>query len=141
VTLLVAVAVPFCCCSFRSWLGAQATCHRGVPLVASAAAPNDELPPCHRHLKGVATVEKDDTDPATPEVPRGDPDGPCTCGKHYIGAEPISIDFTASPLIAVLPVGAPDLTTTAFAVRAAPHGLVPPRPQTSLLRLHCALLV
>lgn len=145
VSLLLAVTIPLCCCSFRSWLGGQSGCHGGRSLVESAAAPNDALPACHRHAQAKGPGEDGtDTSPGSPGGPTEEPDGPCTCGKHYTGTSGIEkpgADLSPPVLVAVLPIVAPDLTGAALAVRTARHGHVPLRPQTSLLRLHCALVV
>lgn len=145
ISLLLAVVIPLCCCSLKSWLGGQAACHGGIPLVVPTGAPDDPLPGCHRHAKAEALGdEKTEPPPAFPSEPMESPAGPCTCGKHYIGSSGVEKpgpDLSPPVVLAVIPVLAPDLAGAALAVGAARHGQPPLQPQTSLLRLHCALIL
>lgn len=142
VSLLLVVAIPFCCCSFKSWLGGQAGCH-GVGI---SDASGESLPACHRCDTTAKTPNSDgaDTQPRAPGEPTREPEGSCACGKHYTsqsGVEKPGAEVSPPILVAVLPETVPQLARAAFATRGLRFGHVPPRPQTALLRLHCALIV
>lgn len=142
--LLLAVVVPFCCCNLHSLLTACEAC---APACAdrhghTAAATG----PTH-HDQGHGDGRGGDSDSKTRhhETPsQGDPQN-CTCGKHdakMLSGEKPTIDLpTAVPVAIhnwiVMPLSA------AEPLRAFTNGEVWAfaRPPTSLLRMHCALIV
>lgn len=142
VSLLLAVAIPFCCCNFKSWLGGQAGCHGERISVASGESP----PACHRCDSPAEAPNSDgaDSQPRAPGEPTHEPESSCACGKHYTsqsGVEKPGVEVSPPILVAVLPETVPQLAGAVFATRALRYGHAAQRPQTALLRLHCALMV
>lgn len=139
VSLLLAVTVPFCCCSFRPWMVDGSTCHDGSSGVPAGLTSERAAPSCHCGIQGKA-VEDDASPPTAPRQP-GTRDHSCTCAKHYTGMEKSEIEFAPAVLLAILPAFEFELCDAPVEAAALPSRRVPPRPQTSLLRLHCALVV
>jgi len=151
VTLLLAVAVPFCCCNFHSWLSECVPCE----AAAHPAAVVDPVAHHHEH----ATAHNHESDhhvnrsAAYTEVrepilmPCGlghDADHDCTCGKQNRLQLVVTRSFEFSTPILV--------TILSFPTLMDPGALSPFRtvgrdlwlafrPPTTLLRLHCALIV
>jgi hypothetical protein len=143
VSLLLAAWMPFCCCNLHALASACRACgpadHSGSS-VANGHHGSGESTTGHR----CGGHHGDDSAPSEPANPGHHDNGPCTCGKDKlatIGAQPVGIDFPTPVLICVLP----DWDSA-----WAPHGNTPghgrasfaPRlPTTSLLHLHCALII
>lgn len=147
VTLLLAVAVPFCCCNFHSWLSDCAPCETASHATGTTLA-------VHSHAAGVghdhdadhhadsAKTPHGDT-PASP-CERGHDEGDCTCSKQstYLTVAKPTLEFPTPVLVAVLSF--PAITDTWASLPSwtkEPDSWAFARPPTSLLRLHCALIV
>jgi hypothetical protein len=150
VTLLLAVAVPFCCCNFHLWLNVCVPCE---------AATRHEVvePVAHFHEDRVAHNHETDrpadritsfTDGHGPSPspcgPGHEDDNDCTCGKQHtlVAAAKLNLDLPAPVLVAILSFpGFADVSALPT-FRAIERELwLSPRPATTLLRLHCALVV
>lgn len=149
-TVLLAVTVPFCCCDFHSVLSACAACE-------SPATGREAHTQTHDHADGAghqhASTHHQKGDQDTP----GDdhhgtiPDGPnhekhdCTCDSSsgtMLSVEKSTVELPALVVVAVIDwVPLADLVPDAlFRVHEREQRAVQ-RPPTSLLRLHCALIV
>lgn len=132
----LALAMPLCCCAMTLLTGPAGAGPGSVVAVRDDAA----MPACHR-----APAAPCHADDASTPAPAGAPDRPCQCGKNK--AEPRLLEagdlvLPHSVLVAVLP----DLLLTLLEPPQA--GQQPAfhrsdqRPVcTSLLRMHCALIV
>jgi len=147
VTLLLAVAVPFCCCNFHSWLSACAPCEAASHVTETKLA-------VHSHAAGVGHDHDADHHAESAKTPegnipaspceRGHDDGDCACSKQstYLTVAKPTLEFPTPIVVAVLSFPAitetwaslPSWTTERDSRAFA-------RPPTSLLRLHCALIV
>lgn len=137
ITLLLAAWMPFCCCSLRSVVAAhisretaddRTTEHYRSNRAAEGCGcgrDDNETAPCH-------------SDKPAPK------NGPCTCNKHKlatIGVEKNTIEFS-TPILAYVvmewdvSVLQPRHSSVAQYENRALH-----KPQTSLLRQHCALTI
>lgn len=137
---VLAVALPLCCCRggmLASLLGGGAG---ECSLSAALDAPYRTAPPSTRadEPAGGCCGEEDKPQP-------GHDDGPCNCGhqkeiKSLPEAPPSLagvgqvVDFLPAP-VGFVPMAGP----VAFAARPTREAV--PRPPTTLLRLHCALIV
>ncbi len=144
VTLLLAVAVPFCCCNFHSWLSACGPCE------AAEHSDDGDLALTGDHVKQTSDHQDADAplshheDHNAPCGPSKDKDGPCSCGKSnapMLTVEKSGMDLPMPVLLAVLPHSfvSPLVQSVCSDVRRDSTSLA--RPPTSLLRLHCALTV
>lgn len=148
-TLLLAVAVPFCCCDLRSLLSGCSSCdastggHTRTVAAHNDLAADDGLS-THSHCHG-HSPKGDEQGGSTPaEAPEKDQHD-CSCGKNtgkMLTVAKTTLELPAPVVIAVL-----DWTLCADVLPPALlRGLdremwVIERPQTSLLRQHCALIV
>lgn len=139
---VMVVALPFCCCNGRlvtqayGGLAAIHTVAHGSLYEGTGNLHHQEADPgpgqgCHSSGKSDGSTPCDD-------------DGPCDCEQHkqvkQVPDRSTTVDFSWT-LIAVLPGDErtdwiPEPPTIA---RFSPGAV--PRPPTSLLRLHCALIV
>ncbi|MFO0832507.1 MAG: hypothetical protein U0637_11800 [Phycisphaerales bacterium] len=148
ITLLLAVAVPMCCCNFRMWLTSCAPCD-------AATAHTSIVPVAHGHAGGdghdhdfdhhATTASNEGVEPSSsPCGPGHDDDHDCTCGKQdtLLTVAKSNLDLPAPVLVAILSFpGFADASALPL-FRAMERGLwVSARPPTTLLRLHCALIV
>ena len=151
VSLLLVVAVPFCCCNFHAWVSACSSCddHADRGLVVGVAHQHSDAS-THDHDGDYPTDSGRDGHDAHRDknVPCGhhhnDQDD-CSCDKHdakmLTGAKP-SVEPPVPVLIAIL-----DWVLTTERIPLAQitinrHDVwATARPPTSLLRLHCALVV
>lgn len=146
-TILVALAIPFCCCDVRSLIGECGSSRAAGPAGVHIARPDGETgrgasadPPCHGGCS-----QGDDVDQGTPSDPPGKDQHDCPCPKTT-GKMLASVASTFEPpapgVVAILDwFGLPALRQPE--ILNGEHGVyraVEP-PSTSLLRLHCALLV
>lgn len=146
VALLLAVVVPFCCCNFHSWLSVCASCvpTPSVDTHAQVAAKEHDHNGCHH--SGVQTTPSSGDhhkDPTSPDD--GSDPHDCTCGKNQakmMAGEKPTIELPTTVLVAIL-----NWTAVAWASSEPSHTFVTgevwacARPPTSLLRMHCALIV
>ena len=151
VTLLLVVAVPFCCCDFRSLLGGCASCGAERPatahdeMVAHARADGSahEHGACHQHATG-HTRENADNHTPLPCGPGNDKHN-CNCGKNdgkMLTVQKPTVELPASVVVAVLDwTMAADLVPLAVSRMPIRDISAVARPPTSLLRMHCALIV
>lgn len=151
VTLLLVVAVPFCCCDFRSFLSGCASCgaegpatgHDEVVAHVDADGAAHDHAACHQHATGHAPENADNHAPL-PCGPGNDTHD-CNCGKNdgkMLTVQKPTVELPTSVIVAVL-----DWTLTADlaprAISRMPYRDISAvaRPPTSLLRMHCALIV
>jgi hypothetical protein len=148
VTLLLVVAVPFCCCNFHSMLTTCSSC-QAAPVAKeveashgrSHDADHDHAVP-HQHATG-HTQGGSGESPA-PCGP-GDEKHKCNCEKNdgkMLTVQKSTVELPTPVIVAVLDWSmAVDLLPSA-AIRVQYRGnLAIARPPTSLLRQHCALIV
>jgi len=153
VALLLAAAVPFCCCNLHCWLSVygqrdSATPHasgeKAVHCHGKADIPvNDANHQSEHHADHAtgSTGSKHDSSPCN----NGHNDhNNCCCGKHttLITVAKTTLDLPAPVLEAILPLVV-DVDTgvgTAFQTRVRAQSHLPALAAT-LLRLHCALIV
>lgn len=146
VALLLAVVVPFCCCNFHSWVSACASCvpARSVEEGGHVAANEHDHHGC-RHSGALSTNSGGDhrEGPVSPDD--GSDPHDCNCGKNQakmVSVEKPTIDLVTTVVVAIL-----DWSTSAWAAVEPSHTFVRgevwacARPPTSLLRMHCALIV
>lgn len=144
-SLLLAVVVPFCCCNFHSLLTACEACvpagagHHGHAAASNGHAHND-----HEHSDGSGGRSDSETRHHHGEPSDGDHQD-CTCGKHeakMLSGEKPTVELPTVVLVAILNWVAM-LSSAAEPSRPFTNGEVwaSARPATSLLRLHCALIV
>lgn len=147
-TLLLALAVPFCCCDFRSLLGGCGSCESAGPADSPAVAPShadsDDGHGARCHCHGRSPQRKDHDRPTREQAPRNDRHG-CLCGKttgKMLSVEKAAFGIPTPVLVAILECPTTRCLEPGALVRiqyAAARG--PMRPTTSLLRMHCALIV
>lgn len=144
-SLLLAVVVPFCCCNFQSLLTACEACvpacsgHDGHAAAANGHAHNN-------HEDADESGERSDSETRHHHDTPSDGDHQdCTCGKHeakMLSGEKPTIELPTAVLVAILNwVAIP--SSAAEPSRPFTNGEIwaAVRPPTSLLRLHCALIV
>lgn len=148
ITLLLAVAVPMCCCDFRMWLTACEPCdaaksHASIEHTAhehSAGGGHD-----HESDHHASTASNEGIEPSSsPCGPGHDDDHDCTCGKQntLLTVAKSNLDLPTPVLVAILSFPAFADSSALPPFRAIERGLwVSARPPTTLLRLHCALIV
>ncbi|MBK9126252.1 MAG: hypothetical protein RL580_913 [Pseudomonadota bacterium] len=146
VALLLAVMVPFCCCNFHSWVSACASCVPASPVDGDrqlAAKEHDHKGCHHSGSKGSDSGGDHHQGPVSPEDDSDQHD--CTCGKNQVkmmAGEKPTIELPTTVLVAIL-----NWTTVAWAAPEPSITFVSgevwacARPPTSLLRMHCALIV
>lgn len=146
-TLMLALAVPFCCCDFRSLLTGCYSCDTATDArqVATHSGVEAELGHAtHSHCHGHSS-KGDDHHGSTPgKAPEKDQHD-CSCGKNtgkMLTVAKSTLELPAPVLVAILDwSGSSDLRPLdPFRGRDAEKRVVE-RPQTSLLRMHCALIV
>jgi hypothetical protein len=141
VTILLVVAIPFCCCNFRSLLGGCRAC--------GSAQPSQELPVakvtqhhCHSSHENGDELQSDSESPA-PSTPEEKHD--CKCGKDdgkMLTVEKTTVEFPAPVMVAVLNWSLVSDLLPDGHLRVSLHDFsASARPPTSLLRIHCALIV
>jgi len=158
-TIVLAVTVPFCCCNFHALMSTCAGCERSADIfsadiftvLGAASFDHEHADGSHHHhdakpgqVDGKLATTSSDQSPS-PCGPGHKDEGDCTCGKHdtkMLTAVKSSVEFSTPVLVAVLawPAIAPltlDFPTRVQSRRDWAHN----RPPTSLLRLHCALVV
>ncbi|MFA6043891.1 MAG: hypothetical protein WC718_02805 [Phycisphaerales bacterium] len=150
VTLLLVVAVPFCCCNFRSLLSTCSSC-QAAPAAEeeeveashgySYHADSDHAAP-HQHATGHKQHEEGQSSiPCGP----GDEKHHCNCEKNdgkMLTVQNSTVELPMPVVVAILDWSiAVDMLPPA-ATRVLYRGNVAvARPLTSLLRQHCALIV
>ncbi len=141
VTILLVVAIPFCCCNYRSLLGGCRPC--------GGALPSEELPVTkvaqhhchggHEHGDGSQT-DGESPAPSTPEKKHD-----CKCDKNegkMLTVEKTTVELPDPVAVAVLTWSSvADLSPDVHHLVALRDFSRAFRPPTSLLRMHCALIV
>lgn len=148
-TLLLALAVPFCCCDLRSLLSGCASCDTSTGGDTRTVAVHDDseahdTPATHSHCHG-HSPKGDEQDGSTPaEAPEKDQHD-CSCGKNtgkMLTVQKSTVELPVPVVIAVLAWAQPvDQVPLALIRGHERDQRVVQRPQTSLLRQHCALIV
>jgi len=141
-TAMLVVAIPLCCCRGQMWSSlftAASVCsesHAGGGSHGGVAHGHaDEHGSDHRS----AGCGNEDREPC-------DDDGPCDCGHQRdiksLPEAPTSIAAGSTALVAILPALDGAISP---AIRMNARTRLPleaaPRPPTTLLRLHCALII
>lgn len=149
VTVLLAVAVPFCCCNFHSLLSSCVPCeaathHDAAKPVADHHSDGAVHDHDSDHHSGPTTAHNDGSEPGQSPCGPGHDDDDCTCGKQntLLTIAKQTVEFPSPVLVAILsfPTIAESWALCPFS--AMDRGLwTAVRPPTTLLRLHCALIV
>lgn len=149
VAIVLMVAIPFCCCNFRSLFTGDLECRTASVLEAgllrgSPSPAEDHRPPAHGCCHGKSVTTNGTTDSEPTNEPSDQPRD-CSCDKSggkMLSVEKPSLETPAQVVVAVLewaqwselsplnPVGGRET------LRRTVH-----RPLTSLVRMHCALVV
>ncbi|MFN7022052.1 MAG: hypothetical protein ACK4WH_12095 [Phycisphaerales bacterium] len=143
VTVLLAVAVPFCCCDFRSLLGGCHSCEEATPATSQTAeAGHDHADRIDNHGHSPTGDDHHRSDPGNaPEQDQHD----CTCGNNtgtMLTVEKSTLELPTPVLVAIPEWSAlTDLRPLDLFKGPEVEMRVVERPQTSLLRMHCALIV
>ncbi len=149
ITVLLAVAVPLCCCNVRSWLGACAPCDAATPRTTTdPAARGHAFTDSHdhesdHHATGAAAAHES-PEPGPSPCGTGHDDEDCACGKHDTL---LTVAKSAPKFPMPVSVATLSFPTSADAsafppLRTIERGLrVGARPPATLLRLHCALIL
>lgn len=142
-TLLLALAVPFCCCDLRSLLSGCASCDGSTGGDTRAIATDDGLS-THSHCHG-HSPKGDEQDGSTPaEAPEKDQHD-CSCGKNtgkMLTVAKTTLELPAPVVVAILDwFVMSDLRPLDPFKGREPEQRAVKRLQTSLLRMHCALIV
>lgn len=142
--VLLTVAIPFCCCNFRSLLAGNLACESAffakVGVARASLNPTKAHGCCHG--KSVSDGVTSDFEPTsdTSDQPRD-----CSCDKSggkVLSVEKPGLELPAQVLVAVLEwVQWPELRLFDPVIGRGqlPHAVH--RPLTSLVRMHCALIV
>jgi hypothetical protein len=143
--LLLAFALPLCCCEVPSYLGfllgeGHAGCGPNVQVAAGTHAEHhahDDALPVHTTA---ADGSHSTSNPAP--APCHDSDR-CDCGHQLrsIPGSPQAIDFSAAPGIFVGVWAPSDTPAGPLCVRLNQSARSRASPATPLLRLHCALTI
>jgi len=141
VSVLLAAWMPFCCCSLRSLISACESCGGHQPVVVAAAAHAQTLAPANQH----PGCHQQGDEPAPDSQPRpGHDDEQCTCGKARLATTDLfksSIDFPMASVLYVLPPWSTDAVTPRVVAHHSRENRADSRPDSTLLRLHCALII
>jgi len=148
VTLLLAAAVPLCCCNFQSWLSGCVACEAGThPATVEPGAHHHAGDSAHDHDSdhfadpSAASAEGSDLHPS-PCGPGHDDDHDCTCGKQNtaLTVAKTTVELTTPILVAILSFPTVMDSAALRPFRMVGRDLwVASRPPTTLLHLHCAL--
>jgi hypothetical protein len=140
VTTLMAVALPFCCCNGRFVSQAFGAMAAATHAVAHA---QDHADSAHHaeHSKPVrGCCPSSPSENSTP----CDDDGPCDCDQHKqikkLPEIPTTLDLSATAVVLLPSIGFTPLAPEPPVIARLGAEAIP-RPRTSLLRLHCALIV
>ena len=145
-TLFLAAVLPFCCCDFRSLLTGCASCHTFETRwhATSSGVGTEPGRITHDHCHGHAPNGGDE--PRTPpeETPEKSPHD-CQCGKNtgnLLTVAKSTLELPGPVVVAILDwFVLPDIRPPE-AIKGSNIGRwVLERPPTSLLRMHCALIV
>ncbi|HEX2837381.1 MAG TPA: hypothetical protein VHN77_04550 [Phycisphaerales bacterium] len=149
IAILLVVAIPLCCCNFRSLFAGNLACE-GTSisedgLVRAYMIPEtDHGPSAHGCCHGKSLTKSGASDSEPTNNPSDQPRN-CSCDKS--GGKMLSVEKTGLELPAQVAVAAlewaqwPELRPL-VPVREReqlPHAVL--RPLTSLVRMHCALVV
>ena len=163
VSVLLIVAVPFCCCNFHAVMQSCAGCTDSTVTGGSSEnsgtrAAGHEHSSCGTHEEGSnfrvktgcessLTVKKlgEPVRPGLPGLPEKGEHDSCACGSH-VSKLPASakVSFELPALIMAVIVDwpwMPGVTALDQPVVVGDDERGVARPRTSLLRLHCALMV
>lgn len=149
IALLLVVAIPFCCCNFRSLLGGNLSCqtesllnhrHAGDRLSSAVEHGRETHACCH----GKSLSQEGTPGPTPGNGPTEEPQD-CSCDKSggkMLSVEKPSIDPPIRVVVAILDwCRRPELGAPNLASGRDPLHLAFQRPLTSLVRMHCALIV
>ncbi len=166
-TLILAVAVPFCCCSFQVLMNACADCvepsHAVMALGAESSSHQDGdgshphqgsksgqieggivTMMSNRSLSPVGTGHKHGTTDSHGDND-GDNHGDTVCSKHekkVLTSARLAVELSTTVLVDVLPWPEIAQLTSSFPTDVQSRSdWAQARPPTSLLSLHCALIV
>lgn len=140
IAALLLVAVPFCCCEGQAVVRALGTLS-GVYSVAVSG----------HHHQSEGEHGQDHSRPHNGCTPGSDghsapcdDDGPCDCAQHkqakQVPESPTTLDLSGT-VVHMLPSLDLGFWIPEAPVRTVSSDAAIPRPPTSLLRLHCALII
>ena len=140
IAALLLVAVPFCCCEGqvvpRALDGLS-----GIQSVLKSGDHESAEQHAHDHSPSHGGCTPGSDGQSTP----CDDDGPCDCAQHeqakQLPESPTMPDLSGGALVHVLPSFDPGYWLPDAPVRTFFSVAAIPRPSTSLLRLHCALII
>gem|GEM_PF-2816422 len=156
VALLLATAVPFCCCNLHCWLSVYGQRHSVTPHASVEHAVHchgkaditvndaDHQPEHHADHATGSTDSEHHPSPCRPGHNDHNDHNDCCCGKHttLLTVAKTTLNLPAPVLEAILPlvvdIDAGVVTPFQTRVLAVSHL---PAPAATLLRLHCALIV
>lgn len=147
-TLLLALVVPFCCCDFSALLVGCTSCDAAThansrTIAAHANAEPDHGHAAHGHCRG-HTPQGGTDEPGPGTTPEKDHDD-CTCGQNtgkMLTVEKSTLDLPTPMVVAILDWSElSDLRPLDPFKGWEVEKRVVERPQTTLLRMHCALIV
>ena len=141
--ILLAFALPLCCCR----ISAAAVCcsPAGPPDATASRTLNDHVHDGHHHDHGDQHQHRDeapaDDQPPSPASPC-DHDESCDCGcdetRTRVVEKSVTIDY---PVLAVAAISWISPVATVRRPSIRPFAIGATRPCTSLVRMHCALIV
>lgn len=149
VTVMLAVAVPFCCCNFHSLLSSCVPCEAATHHAAAkpvADHHSDGAVHAHDsdHHSGPIKAHNDGNEPGESPCGPAHDDDDCTCGKQntLLTIAKQTVGFPSFVSVAILSFSTIAEPWTICPFSAIDRGLwTAARPPTTLLRLHCALIV
>lgn len=149
VAIVLMVAIPFCCCNFRSLFTGDLECRTAFAseaglLRASPSPAEDHRPPTQGccHGKSVTTNGTADSEPTNEpsDQPRD-----CSCDKtggKMLSVEKPAVELPAQVLVAVFEWAEwPELRLVDPVIGRVLLSHAVHRPLNSLVRMHCALIV
>jgi len=154
VSLLLAVMVPFCCCNFHSWLSVCVPCegatHQSSIKLAGhhhsdrAVHERDFDQHAEHHAEHATALAVSSESESSPCGPGHDNDHDCTCSKQQtlMMVAKTTVDFPTPVLVAVVSFPTVVDLGVSNSFHIAGRDLwESARPPTTLLYLHCALIV
>lgn len=148
VALLLACVVPFCCCNLRMLIGGL-SCQAGTlpqdkPGVARLIGTADHAPATGGCCHGRPASEGANSDSNSENTPTDDPQD-CSCGNdggRLLAVEKSTVEAPVQVVVAVLEWShRPEPRPHDVAGGRGRFDEAVPRPLTSLVRMHCALIV
>ena len=149
IAILLMAAIPFCCCDFRTLLGGNLSCK--ATSLLDGGVTSAHLGPAKSHgpstqgcCHGKSATETGTSDPDPKNDPSDQPRD-CSCDKSggkMLSVEKPALEHPAQVVVAVLEWAQwPELPPLNPVSGREPLRRAVHRPLTSLVRMHCALIV